>query len=88
MFVKTLTSCPDTASFGRLVKFRPGASKTRVLFGDQARSELWIVSGVLQDMDSGEQHPAGTYGNLDLDLLDGTWTSPSGCVVFEVRNRI
>jgi hypothetical protein len=88
VFVKTLTRCPDTASFGRLVKFHPGASKPRALSGERGRSELWVVTGLLLEVESGELHSAGTYGNLDLDLLDGRWTSPSGCTVFEVRNRI
>jgi hypothetical protein len=88
VFVKTLAHCPDTGSFGRLVKLRRGASKSAVLSGERARSELWVVSGELWDLDKDEIHPRGTYGNLDVDLLDGTWSSPSECVIFEVRNRI
>lgn len=84
--VKTLTHCAATGSYGRLVRFRPGATKPGFA-GESGRSELWIVSGVLANED-GSAHPAGTYGNLDVDLLDGTWTSPTGCTVFEVRNRI
>jgi hypothetical protein len=45
------------------------------------------VSGTLRGSD-GLVAPAGTYGNVDIDLLDGTWTSGEGCVVFEVRNLI
>lgn len=86
VFVKTLSRCPDTGSYGRLVKFHPGAAPPD-LTGERARSELWVVSGDLRDSDGGI-HPAGTYGNLDVDLLDGDWTSAHGCVVFEVRNAI
>jgi hypothetical protein len=53
-----------------------------------ARSELWVVEGQLHDSRSGDIHPAGTYGNVVIDLLDGNWTTPGGCVVFEVRNLI
>ncbi|MGH8913608.1 MAG: cupin domain-containing protein [Acidimicrobiia bacterium] len=88
VFVKTLTSCQDTGSYGRLVKFHPGSSKPSEVEGEMGRSELWIVSGELVGLDSGGVHPAGTYGNVDLDLLDGRWGSNSGCVVFEVRNLI
>jgi hypothetical protein len=86
VFVKTLTSCPDTGSYGRLVKFGPGSTKPGSLSGEPNRSELWIVSGDLEDRETGEIHPAGTYGNLDVDLLDGRWGSRSGGLVFEVRN--
>lgn len=86
VYVKTLSSCPDTGSYGRLVKFSPGAGPTS-LQGGRARSEVWVVSGTLRG-GRGEVVPAGTYGNLDVDLLDGTWTSEEGCVVFEVRNLI
>lgn len=88
VMVKTLTSCPSTGSFGRLVRFLPGGAGVPSIEGEKHRSELWIVSGLLSNRDTGQVHEAGTYGNLDLDLLDGTWNSPMGCVVFEVRNRI
>lgn len=88
VFVKTLTTCADTKSFGRLVKFHPDATKPDRLQGEMNRSELWIVSGELYDRESGITHPSGSYGNLDVDLLDGHWGSHSGCVVFEVRNLI
>lgn len=84
--VKTLTTCPDTGSYGRLVKFSPGASQPAVA-GETGRSELWIVSGTLRGSD-GQIAPTGTYGNLDLNLLDGSWSSGEGCLVFEVRNSI
>jgi len=86
VLVKTLTSCATTGSYGRLVRFRPGATNPS-LSGEVGRSEVWVVSGILANTDRSVQ-PAGTYGNLDIDLLDGSWTSPSGCTVFEVRNRI
>ena len=87
VFVKTLTTCPTTGSYGRLVRFAPGARAPR-LEGELSRSELWIVSGVLASRDGEVIEAAQTYGNLDIDLLDGSWTSPIGCVLFEVRNRI
>jgi len=87
VFVKTLTSCPNTSSFGRLVNFQPGAGAPGQLEGDAGRSELWVVEGVLHHKD-GTVHPQGTYGNLDVDLLDGSWTSDIGCTVFEVRNLV
>lgn len=87
VFVKTLTHCPETGSYGRLVRFHPGASPPTAIGGTRERSEVWVVSGVLVGGD-GRLRPAGRYGNLDLDLLDGSWTSPGGCTVFEVRNRI
>ena len=87
VYVKTLTSCPDTGSYGRLVKLHPGATSPAALKGEVGRSELWVVSGDLWDGDE-HVHPAGTYGNLDVNLLDGSWTSELGCVVFEVRNLI
>ena len=85
VFVKTLTRCDETGSYGRLVKFQAGA--TAPGGGERGRSELWIVSGELEEVD-GIIHPTDTYGNIDVDLLDGSWTSTRGCVVFEVRNRI
>jgi hypothetical protein len=88
VMVKTLTSCPSTGSFGRLVRFRPGAVGVPAIDGQVGRSELWIVSGVLTNRKTEQAQPVGTYGNLDVDLLDGSWSSPVGCVVFEVRNRI
>jgi hypothetical protein len=88
IFVKTLTSCADTGSYGRLVKFHPGASKPGKLRGELNQSELWVVKGELKDQENGDIHPAGSYGNVDVDMLDGRWTSPVGCVIFEVRNLI
>lgn len=86
VFVKTLTHCERTGSYGRLVRFHPDATIPS-LTGDVERSEVWVVSGILANTD-GSIQPAGTYGNLNIDLLDGSWTSPAGCTVFEVRNRI
>jgi hypothetical protein len=88
VFVKTLTSCPDTGSYGRLVKFQPGATEPERLHGEMNRSELWIVSGALHNRETGVTHPGGSYGNLDVDLVDGRWSSPYGCLVFEVRNLV
>lgn len=88
VFVKTLTSCSSTGSYGRLVKFHPGAGTPTVLSGESGRSELWIVSGDLTQRSTGAVHASNTYGNIGVDLLDGSWTSTTGCTVFEVRNRI
>ena len=88
VFVKTLTNCETTGSYGRLVKFHPGGSGSEGSSQGEARSEVWIVSGELEKRPDGLVQPSGTYGNLDLDLLDGSWTSTRGCVVFEVRNVI
>lgn len=86
VFLKTLTRCETTGSYGRLVKFQPGGTVSK-RSGQHDRSEVWIVSGALEDR-TGEWHPSGTYGNLDVDLLDGSWTSTRGCLIFEVRNLI
>lgn len=88
VFVKNLTRCQETGSYGRLVKFHPGGSVSKGSGRDDGRSEVWIVSGELEERDHGRLHPSGTYGNLDLDLLDGSWTSARGCMVFEVRNLV
>jgi hypothetical protein len=88
VFVKTLTRCKETGSYGRLVKFHPGATRPTELTGESGRSELWVVSGQLQNNRDRSIHPEGTYGNVDIDLLDGSWSSTGGCVVFEVRNLI
>lgn len=88
VFIKTLTRCEATGSYGRIVKFHPGAGEPRRLKSERERSEVWVVKGQLQDLRDGSIQPAGRYGNLDIDLLDGNWSSPGGCVVFEVRNLI
>lgn len=88
VFVKTLTRCDGTGSYGRLVKFHPGASASLPSSEGRNRSEVWIVRGELEQIENGSVHPAGTYGNVDIDLLDGTWKSSRGCLVFEVRNLI
>jgi hypothetical protein len=88
VFVKTLTRCENTGSYGRLVKFQPRGLVANGSDESAGRSEVWIVSGELEERVGGRVHPSGTYGNLDLDLLDGSWTSSRGCLVFEVRNRI
>lgn len=87
VYVKTLTECPRTGSYGRLVRFRPGAAAPS-FDGPDRVSELWIVSGVLSTVTGETVQPRGTYGNLEVNLLDGSWTSPVGCTVFEVRNNI
>lgn len=87
-FVKILTRCDDTGSYGRLVKFHPGASPSNPSTEGRAKSEIWVVRGELEEAKEGVVHPAGWYGNLDVDLLDGGWTSSRGCLLFEVRNRI
>lgn len=88
VFVKTLTHCERTGSYGRLVKFRPRATKPTRVSGESGRSEVWIVSGDLHHTTGSSVHPTGTYGNIDVDLLDGTWSSAGGCLVFEVRNLV
>ena len=88
VFVKTLTQCEETGSYGRLVKFHPGATQPDSLSGSVDRSELCVVSGLLHNRGDGSIHQEGTYGNLYVDLLDGNWSSPGGCVVLEVRNLI
>ena len=88
VYVKTLTRCAATGSYGRLVRFHPAAGPPTAISGALGRSELWIVAGALVERESGALHPAGRYGNVDVDLLDGSWTTDGGCTVFEVRNRI
>lgn len=87
VYVKTLTICPTTGSYGRIVKYLPGAGRPDIQ-GEAGRSELWIISGLLAAADASVSHAAGIYGNVDVDLLDGSWTSSVGCTVFEVRNSI
>lgn len=70
----------------RMLRFAPGTdtSPNGVLTHD-FWEEVYILEGSLHDLTLHEVFAAGTFACRPPGMRHGPWTSPDGCVTFEVR---
>lgn len=70
----------------RMLRFEPGTD-TRALgpLRHDFWEEVYILEGELHDLTLDRTFPAGTYACRPPGMPHGPWTSPNGCVTFEVR---
>lgn len=76
----------DTGSYSRLLKFEPGTDTTPL--GEQRHDfieEVLIFEGSLHDLGLDQTFGRGFYAYRHHDMPHGPWTSPDGCITFEVR---
>lgn len=70
----------------RILRFDPGTDTSPT--GVQVHTfweEVYILEGTLHDLTLDEVFPAGTYACRPPGMPHGPWTTPEGCVTFEVR---
>lgn len=70
----------------RMLRFAAGTDTSSQ--GVQAHDfweEVYILDGSIRDLGLGETFTAGMYACRPPGMRHGPWTSPAGCVTFEVR---
>ncbi|GLY68135.1 cupin domain-containing protein [Amycolatopsis taiwanensis] len=81
-----LSKDPQTGSVTRLLRFDPGCDSTPM--GVQ-RHDFWeevlIYQGALHDLTLNKTFRAGEYACRPPGMAHGPWTTPEGCITFEVR---
>jgi hypothetical protein len=76
----------DSGDYTRLLRFTPGVDTTPL--GQQRHDfweEVWIVSGAIHDLGLDQTFSEGMYACRPPGMPHGPWTSPNGCVTFEIR---
>lgn len=70
----------------RILRFAPGVDTSPM--GVQRHDfweEVYILEGAIHDLTLGQTFGAGEYACRPPRMPHGPWTSPDGCVTFEVR---
>jgi hypothetical protein len=83
---RILAEDPERGVATRLLRFAPGADTTPN--GVQVHDfweEVYILEGSIHDLELGETFAAGMYACRPPGMLHGPWSSPDGCLTFEVR---
>lgn len=70
----------------RLLRFEPGCVTGEVL-RHTFWEEIWILEGELTDTRLGETFSAGMYACRPPGMPHGPFSTPKGCMTFEVRYR-
>ena len=76
----------DTGVATRMLRLAPGADTTPL--GVQEHDfweEVYILEGSLHDLALDRTFAAGMYACRPPGMQHGPWTSPEGCLTFEVR---
>ena len=83
-----LAGDPASGEFTRLLRFAPGTdtSSNGTLTHD-VWEEVWIVEGAMHDLRLNQTFTRGMYACRPPGMPHGPWTSPEGCLTFEVRYR-
>lgn len=81
---------PDDATgvATRMLRFAPGTDTSPQ--GVQVHDfweEVYILDGSIHDRELDQTFTAGMYACRPPGMRHGPWTSPDGCVTFEVRYR-
>ncbi len=73
----------------RMLTFAPGTdtSANGVVVHD-FWEEVYILEGSIIDLPLGKEFTAGMYACRPPGMNHGPWTSPKGCITFEVRYRV
>ena len=81
---RILAGDPSTGNYTRMLKFDPGIV-TPETFRHEFWEEVWILSGSIRDLRLDQEFTAGMYACRPPGMPHGPWSSPAGCVTFEVR---
>ncbi len=84
MVEKILNLDPSTGVGSRLLKFPPGVETSEVIVHD-FWEEVYILEGELHDKRINTTFTAGMYACRPPGMLHGPYSSPKGCMTFEVR---
>ena len=85
---RVLAAVGDSGIATRILRFEPGTDTTPN--GVQEHDfweEVYILEGAITDLRLGETFTAGMYACRPPGMPHGPWTSPEGCLTFEVRYR-
>lgn len=85
---RILASDPEGGVASRMLRFAPGCDTAPN--GPQLHDfweEVYILEGSIRDTNLGQTFSAGSYACRPPGMSHGPWTSPEGCVTFEVRYR-
>ena len=81
---RVLSGDKTTGNHTRMLRFDPGTVTPETLT-HTFWEEVWIVSGTITDLRLDETFTAGMYACRPPGMPHGPWSSPQGCVTFEVR---
>lgn len=81
---KILNRDPETGSYTRLLKFEPGATTTETMTHDHYE-EVYVIKGELIDLVQNLTCKEGFYGYRHPGMKHGPYTSPTGCITFEIK---
>lgn len=81
---RILSNDPDTGDVSRLLYFEPGVETTEVL-EHPFWEEVYIAKGYLVDKTRNATFTEGMYACRPPGMKHGPYSTPEGCVTFEVR---
>ena len=81
---RILAGDPGNGNYTRMLRFAPGTITPDTLT-HPFWEEVWIVTGSIIDLRLDTEFGAGTYACRPPGMEHGPWSSPNGCVTFEVR---
>ncbi len=86
IFERVLSADPESGDYTRLLHFQPGVETHDRLIHD-FWEEVFIAEGYLIDKTLGKKFTAGMYACRPPGMEHGPYSTPEGCVTFEVRYR-
>jgi ChrR-like protein with cupin domain len=86
IFERVLSEDPASGDYTRLLYFQPGVETHDRLIHD-FWEEVFIAEGYLIDKTLGQTFTAGMYACRPPGMEHGPYSTPEGCVTFEVRYR-
>ena len=83
---RILARDPKSGVATRILRFSPGADTSpNGVLTHEFWEEVYILEGAIFDITLGRNFTAGMYACRPPGMKHGPWTSPEGCVTFEVR---
>ena len=86
IYERVLSRDPESGDYTRLLYFSPGIETTERLVHD-FWEEVYIAQGYLLDKTLNQKFPAGMYACRPPGMEHGPYSTPEGCVTFEIRYR-
>jgi ChrR Cupin-like domain len=84
MSQRVLAGNPATGNHTRMLRFAAG-TVTGSTLNHEFWEEVWIVDGAITDLRLDKEFTAGMFACRPPGMPHGPWSSPDGCVTFEVR---
>jgi hypothetical protein len=84
IYERVLSLDPESGDYTRLLYFQPGVETQDRLVHD-FWEEVYIAEGYLIDKTLGKKFTAGMYASRPPGMEHGPYSTPEGCVTFEVR---